>query len=136
MTSKEIEEESREEGNYLLNDQLSKAFPTDSEHRPSKRPWILVAVVSAITLASIGINFWLWSQYQSMFQTDLPDARKAIQYEQRKYTGALVYDEQTKPAIRVKDAPVEYFGSPDEVDAAWDDLLKGAFKSYAILRPH
>lgn len=64
-----------------------------------------------------------------MFQTDLSDARRAIQYEWRTYTGALVYDSETKQAVRVKDAPVEYFGPPgNEIDAAWDELLRGIMR--------
>jgi hypothetical protein len=89
---------------------------------------------TAIALTSIGLNIWQWSHPQTISKTDLPDAKSSIQYEQRRYTGSLVYDAATKRAIRIKDAPVEYFGPPgDEVDAAWDELLKGLKDSLRLV---
>ena len=65
-------------------------------------------------------------EYHKLFETDLIDAREAIQYERREFTGALVYDEETKRAIRLEDAPIEYFGPSQEIDDAWDDPLRGS----------
>lgn len=58
----------------------------------------------------------------------MQDARGAIEYEQRVFTGALVYDPETKRALRKKDGEREYFGVPSkEIDDAWDELLHGEF---------
>ena len=68
-----------------------------------------------------------FARYGGSFPTDLPDARRAIEYEEISYTGALVYDPENKRAVRLKDAKVEYFGRPTpELEAAWHGMLKGA----------
>ena len=104
MASKEFEE--FEESGYLLDEGLSKHFTKSAKNPDSKTPWLLVSFISAVALASLCLNIWQWSHHTTARQTDLPDARGAIQYEQRRFTGALVYDEESKTAIRVKDAPV------------------------------
>jgi hypothetical protein len=126
IASRDINTESSEESGFLLNEKQSKDFWRDSERGPSKPLWTVIVLLAAVALASIATNLWQWSHYQETFKTDLPDARRAIQYEQRTYTGALVYDSETVRAIRVQDAPIEYFGPPgEEIDAAWGELLKG-----------
>ena len=137
MASREIDAESSEESGFLLNEKQCKVFREDSGHRPSKTPWIAILLISALALVSIATNVWQWLHRQDVFKTDFPDARRAVQYEQRTYTGALVYDSETKRAVRVQDAPVEYFGPPgDEIDAAWDELLKGLTTRSSDRRTH
>ncbi|KAF2210521.1 hypothetical protein CERZMDRAFT_60734 [Cercospora zeae-maydis SCOH1-5] len=56
----------------------------------------------------------------------MEDARSAIEYEEQEYTGALVYDPDTKTAGRRHDAAVEYFGPPSlALDQKWRQLLHG-----------
>lgn len=58
-------------------------------------------------------------------QSDLPDARKAIKYEQRVWSGALTFDVPSNRIVRLDDSPIEYVGSPSkEIDDAWTKLLK------------
>ena len=126
MALREIDADSSEESGFLLNEKHTVDSWEDSQHPRSKTPWILTALLAAVAIASIITNVWQWLHCQNVFTTDLPDARKAIQYEKRTYTGALVYEPDTKQAVRMKDAPAEYFGPPgNEIDAAWDALLKG-----------
>lgn len=128
MAAKDFDTELSGENGFLLNGKSLEFYWNKPRNRKPNTSWTLAIISTAIALTSIGLNLWQWSNPQTIFKTDLPDARQAIQYGQRKYTGALVYDQETRRAIRLKDGPVEYFGPPsDEIDAAWEELLKGEF---------
>jgi hypothetical protein len=136
MASKEMQSESLEETGILLDEERTKNFDFDTAKEEIPRstgsyaPWLLVVLLSITLVASIGLNIKQYSDNQeALYSTYLPDAKQAVQYERRKYTGALVYDEETKRAIRVKDAPIEYFGPSSDVDAAWDELLRGKYST-------
>lgn len=56
------------------------------------------------------------------FPTDFEDARSAIQYEKRTFTGALSYNETSKRFYRnISTEETQYFGPPSkEIDEAWE----------------
>ncbi|KAF2159760.1 hypothetical protein M409DRAFT_29764 [Zasmidium cellare ATCC 36951] len=106
-----------------------------SEHQRQTRQYVLLAVNVTILILSLLVNIWTWARVEPkcIRETDMQDAHSAIQYEQRVFTGALVYDPETKRAIRKQDAEHEYFGPPsEELDAAWHKLLHGEFP---VMRP-
>lgn len=107
------------------------------EYTPPLRPttrrgsfWIWVAF-TCVNLMIASVSFFSYLQARTAFRgpfwdTDMLDARGAIQYEERKYTGALAYDYDKKEMIREADGKLEFFGPPSpEVDAAWHSLLRG-----------
>lgn len=60
------------------------------------------------------------------WDTELLDARGAIQYEERVYTGALTFDHSKGGAVRLNDGEMEFFGPPSAaIDASWEYLLQG-----------
>lgn len=62
------------------------------------------------------------------WDTELHDARKAIEYEELAYTGALTYDSDKRRIVKVNDSELEFFGPPSEqIDNAWQYLLHGSF---------
>lgn len=64
------------------------------------------------------------------WDTELYDARRAIEYEKRSYTGALTYDSEKKEIIKLNDSDLEFFGPPStQIDDAWDYLLHGSLDS-------
>ena len=109
-------------------------LPQDARTEPlrpkkSLSPWVIVSGIQGFVIVLLFLHIVLQSRINngSAFPTDFEDAKKAVEYEQRKYTGALVYDSDTKQAIRLHDAEMEYFGEPSqELDEAWYSLLKGA----------
>lgn len=91
--------------------------------------WSFVVVVIAL-LGSLAVNIWLFYRPKyGAFPTDMKDARSAIRYETRTYTGALVWDQQKQGLARVREpGTVEYFGPPSKaVDDAWHALLHDQF---------
>ena len=117
-----------EESETLLNGSVSKTAWRAKDQK-TKLPWLITGVSIGVAVASLILNLLQWTHTSScVHPTDFLDARKAIQYEQRMFTGALTYDAETKHAIRLHDAPVEYFGAPsDEIDDAWATLLKSEY---------
>jgi hypothetical protein len=64
------------------------------------------------------------------WDTELHDARKAIEYEEQTYTGALTYDSEKQQIVKVNDSDLEFFGPPSgHIDNAWQYLLHGLLKS-------
>jgi hypothetical protein len=67
------------------------------------------------------------------WDTELHDARSAIEYEERAYTGALSYDAEKREIIKVNDSKLEFFGPPSKsIDDAWQYLLHGSFDRLRI----
>lgn len=65
------------------------------------------------------------------WDTELYDARRAIEYEQRTYTGALTYDPEKQEIVKLDDSDLEFFGPPSkQIDDSWNYLLHGS--SYKI----
>ena len=65
------------------------------------------------------------SQVQG-WDTELADARGAIEYETRSYTGALTYSHEKKRVTRLHDGEMEFFGPPSaSIDESWEYLLNG-----------
>ena len=97
--------------------------------RPRSWNYVILAANVAILLMSLVVNFSTWSGRHEMncvMGSDLHDARKSIEYEQRIYTGALIYDSEAKRVFRKQDASKEYFGQPSQdIDNAWEELLHG-----------
>ena len=68
------------------------------------------------------------------WDTELHDARSAIEYEERAYTGALSYDPEKREIIKVNDSKLEFFGPPStQIDDAWDYLLHGSLDGRQII---
>jgi hypothetical protein len=64
------------------------------------------------------------------WNTELHDARNAIEYEERAYTGALTYDYDKRQVVKVNDGDLEFFGPPSaKIDDAWHYLLHGSLES-------
>jgi hypothetical protein len=96
----------------------------------SKLVWYWIAFTSVnLLFASISVfNQFYTSRtlHGPIWDTDMLDARSAISYEERTYTGSLTYDYDKKEMIREADSNMEFFGPPGpEVDAAWHSLLRG-----------
>ena len=67
------------------------------------------------------------------WDTELHDARSAIEYEERAYTGALSYDAEKREIIKVNDSKLEFFGPPSKIiDDAWQYLLHGSLDTARI----
>lgn len=99
-------------------------------YRQARWSWTWMTAVCIVLTCSILTNLWLWRRpTYGAFPTDMKDARKAIEYEVREYTGALVFDPKKGRMMRVREpGAIEYFGPPsDEVNQRWHDLLHGQF---------
>jgi hypothetical protein len=67
------------------------------------------------------------------WDTELHDARSAIKYEERAYTGALTYDAEKGEIIKVNDSKLDFFGPPSKrIDDAWQYLLHGSLDRIRI----
>jgi hypothetical protein len=119
------------EGTPFLDDE-EKTPQLGKWLRPKSRDqlWCRWTIVNVVLLATFTIaNLAIWSRDRTMvWETDLADARKAIQYEQRVFTGALTYDETQHRVVRLRDSDTEYFGPEPEVDEAWEDLLQSTYR--------
>ena len=61
------------------------------------------------------------------WDTELYDARRAIEYEKRSYTGALTYDSEKKEIVKLNDSELQFFGPPStQINDSWDYLLHGS----------
>lgn len=75
------------------------------------------AANALILIISILVNISTWRRSlpgTCVFATDMKDAHAAIEYEQRTFTGALVYDPEKKTAVRQQDGVKQYFGQPSQ----------------------
>ncbi|KAJ5766228.1 uncharacterized protein N7511_003844 [Penicillium nucicola] len=97
-------------------------------------PWIAstitFAVISGYLLFQQHVNGRLACVASSpAFQTDVKDSHPYISYEERVYTGRFWYNETIGQIYRdIDPSEPQYFGLPSpEMDAAWDDLLRGEF---------
>jgi hypothetical protein len=119
--AEDFEKEEAEE--FLRHESINTS--SKSSHARRAFPWFLSAFLALTTLA-LAVKDIFGEQQLKYFSTDLPDARRSIQYEKRHYTGALSYNYDSKRVIREMDARVEYFGPPSgAIDDAWEDLLRG-----------
>ena len=116
----------------LSGDESSRARSIDhASYKRRRSSWNLAILAAniAVLLVSLIVNLSTWSGNHGsdcIMPTDMLDARSAIQYEQRVYTGALTYDTETKRMFREQDSPTEYFGYPSqEINDAWRELLHG-----------
>ena len=102
-------------------------YPLD---RHSARPWQIVTI--ALAVLSLLLSIYIFTHLSStctntpgFLPSDLPDARRAVEYEQREYTGALIYNPQSKLVERLRDSEIEYVGYPSqELDDKWEALIK------------
>ena len=98
-----------------------------------KRSVYLYALFSLlnITIACITVYFnanaYSRQRQTPGWDTELHDARNAIVYEERTYTGALTYDYEKQQAVKVNDSALQFFGPPSaQIDDAWQYLLHGS----------
>jgi hypothetical protein len=82
---------------------------------------------SILLASSVLLNIIMLSQRPVIWhETDMRDARKAVAYEKRTFSGALIYNRSTRSATRLHDGQQEFFGKPGlHIDRAWEDLLRG-----------
>lgn len=130
-----LEQMSLEKAGFLEEEESDRSIWTrirgpqrQSEQQRQTRQYVLLAVNVTILILSLLVNIWSWARVEPkcIRATDMRDAHNAIQYEQRVFTGALVYNPETKRVVRKPDAENEYFGPPsEELDAAWHELLHG-----------
>lgn len=67
------------------------------------------------------------------WDTELRDARGSIEYEERAYTGALMYDYDKKQVVKLNDSHLEFFGPPSaNIDDAWHYLLHGSSEKKSL----
>lgn len=97
------------------------------------RAWIaftgINAVLACISIYAITTSVHCASRTQG-WNTELFDARRAIQYEERAYTGALTFDRSKGGATRLNDGEMEFFGPPSPaIEASWEYLLHGMCSS-------
>ncbi|KAL2823021.1 hypothetical protein BJX63DRAFT_426843 [Aspergillus granulosus] len=90
-------------------------------------PW--VCAVGCVALLSTYLLFSRLSAKSSAYPTDLPDAHPYVLYEERVFIGRFNYNESTGLIYKEVDpTSTQYFGNPSpQIDAAWDDLLRGEF---------
>jgi hypothetical protein len=103
---------------------------TATVRRPTRRQThVSLLVLSILLFASLSTNIYLTLRPNPcLFSTDLPDSRRAIEYEVRTFTGQLTVDSKTGEYVRARDAETEYFGPPSaEIEQAWKDLLRSTF---------
>ena len=81
MVSKEFDHHSTEDNGFLLDEGQSKNFTTNTKRRSFDPAWLAAGLLFVLLLGSILFNIKQHLRYQELFQTDLPDAREAIQYE-------------------------------------------------------
>ena len=123
-----------------------KAFLTENlcsgetEPSPNKRRSIrfyvlfslLNIIIACITVYSNATAFSRHTQVPG-WDTELQDARRFIEYEERAYTGALTYDAEKREIVRLNDSDLEFFGPPSaSIDDAWQYLLHGSLKSIRV----
>jgi hypothetical protein len=90
---------------------------------------LLNVIIAGITIYS-NANIATCQQQVHGWDTELHDARSAIEYEERAYTGALTYDYEKHQVVKVNDGGLEFFGPPSaEINDAWHYLLHGSSQS-------
>ena len=115
----------------------------DTQFYPNKR-WsvhfyvflsLLNVLVACITIYS-NANTHTCQRGIPGWDTELYDARSAIEYEERAYTGALTYDYDKHQVVKVNDSDLEFFGPPSaEINDAWHYLLHGSSNITPINHP-
>lgn len=99
-------------------DELPIAHQNSSqEQKRLNRQIYFWAANALILIISILVNISTWKRSlpgTCVFPTDMKDAHAAIEYEQRTFTGALVYDPDKKTAVRKQDGDRQYFGQPSQ----------------------
>lgn len=121
----------------LLDEEETRQPGKWARRQTSNRQWCWWTTANLLLLVTFTIgNLTIWSrQRPAVWRTDLPDARKAIEYEEREYTGALTYDPDQRKIFRLRDAETEYFGPPSpEIERAWDELLHGMYQRKAHMQ--
>jgi hypothetical protein len=106
----------------------------DTRLSPNKKRIIGFHVVFTLTNIIIAcITMYSYANSPSRYvrfpgwDTELQDARNAIEYEVRIYTGALTYDYEKQQVVKLNDSDLEFFGPPSsKIDDAWRYLLHGS----------
>jgi hypothetical protein len=112
----------------------------NTQSPPSKkrnlRFYVLLSLLNTlIACVTVYSNATVFSRQPQVpgWDTELHDARKAVEYEEQSYTGALTYDSEKGQIVKVNDSDLEFFGPPSErIDNAWQYLLHGLFKSAEV----
>lgn len=98
-------------------------------------PWIVSTAFFAVLTTYFGYHSISHpaASLPGPFETDFQAARDWVEYEERRFTGALDYDVVTGQAYRHVDlSQPQYFGEPSpEIEEAWDGLLRSKFSPRA-----
>jgi hypothetical protein len=127
-----LEDQKFDEDNGLLDeDGLRPAMATKHKatSRWTRHTWIALTGLN-ILVACIGSYTTLFPQrcHSQLrgWDTELADARGAIEYERRAYTGALTYSHDKGGVVKLDDGEREFFGPPSaKLDESWKYLLHG-----------
>ena len=128
-----LETPKSDEANSLLDEEGQRPATTANHKATSSRKhhaWITLTALNTflacITLYPILFHNGRCNSQVQGWDTELADARGAIQYERRSYTGALTYSHDKGGVTRLNDGEMEFFGPPSaSVDEAWEYLLHG-----------
>lgn len=108
----------------------SKAALQKTLHSRTIVLWRFTAINVLLSIAFSFLNFATLKHFGTFIRpTDLHDARSSIEYENRHFTGGLIYDVKQRRTIRAPDGDIEYFGPPSQnLEQAWKDLLRCLLK--------
>jgi hypothetical protein len=118
---------------YGLLDEDGQRPAIATKHKATSRwkqqAWIALTGIN-ILLACVSFYTILFPERCSSrvkgWDTELTDARGAIEYERRSYTGALTYSHDNGGVVRLNDSDMEFFGPPSaSIDESWKYLLHG-----------
>ncbi|KAF2217656.1 hypothetical protein CERZMDRAFT_30753 [Cercospora zeae-maydis SCOH1-5] len=117
---------------FLLGDESELPYSSPVPRRSGRqrfKPWHWTAGNLLLLLSFTLSNLAIHRHYGTcIWRTDFDDATQAIEYEEKIFTGALVYNTTQQRAVRLRDGTTEYFGPPSrELDAAWEELLRDEF---------
>jgi len=121
----------------IVEDTCSCNTPSPPGNKRNLPFYILFSLLNTlIACVTVYSNATVFSRQPRLlgWGTELHDARKAIEYEEQSYTGALTYDAKKRQIIKVNDSDLEFFGPPSEnIDNAWQYLLHGLLKSTQVI---
>lgn len=99
---------------------------SQASSKSSKTTWLILSIGTLLNFALFLGTILIYIQHNTPgpLQSDIQEARQAVEYETRTFTGALKYDGESGNMYREQDYSTEFFGPPSEkLDEAWEELL-------------
>lgn len=115
------------------NHQSERSKSPGAKRTRSILKYCLLGLNASVLLISVTLNVYTWLSYpgrlgallECVYNTDMADAWSSIAYEERVFTGALVYNSTSKRVVRKADGTQDYVGPPSkDLDDRWDELLR------------